>query len=681
MHFLRDVYRSKLSWALSLLIVLAGAAAAQTGAVDYSKPQPSLPNPFLSYSGRNVAAPSFANSARIDQLVKNGRLMLSLNDAIALALENNLDLVIARYNLPIADTDVLRTKSGNSFRGVNTGIVAGTPGGGGITTSGATGAGAGGTTIAAGGAGAGAAGLVSSTLGVGPLVGSFDPSLTGTLQIDRLAQPQASVFTGVPSLLQNTGTANFTYNQYFATGTTMQVGFNNSRITSNNEFNELNPILNSSFRMTVTQHLLSGFGLTANQRFIKIARNNREISDVAFRLQIISTVTQIEDIYWDLVAAYEDVRVKERSLALANKTLSDNRKQVEIGTLAPIEVVRAQSQVASSNQDLIVSQTTLQLQQLLMKNAITKNMSDPQLALAAVIPSDMMSLPANEPVVPTDELINDALSHRAELAETRIQLVNFDISKKGARNALLPQLDIFAYYGAAGLGGLQNAQCPISSGFCLPVGSIPPTGYTDAFNNLFNSTNPDKGVGITLNIPIRNRSAQADQVRSELEYRQAQVRLQQQQNQIRVEVRNAQFSVQQNRARVDAAIAAVRLANETLDAEQKKYALGASTNFNVLQAQRDVAQAESNEVTSRAAYEKSRVELDRATGLTLNQLGIDIGDAVTGNVTKPPVVPNVVPRPPEQMEPAQQPQANPQPQPAASPAPQNQQSLLQYLKK
>jgi outer membrane protein TolC len=613
---------------------------------------------------RHVPEPNFANSSRIDQLMKDGKIYLSLDDAIALALENNLDLAIARYNLPIADTDILRARSGAATRGVNTGLVQGTPGGG-VGTIGAggvgttsTGAGAGGTTAATGGAGTGAAGLVTSTLGAGPPIGSYDPILTSTLTIEHLVSPTANPFLGATTLGQNTGTANFGWTQYLPTGTTYSVGFNNQRQTTNSVFTELNPLISTGMRITFSQHLLQGLSINANRRFITIAKNNREISDVAFRSQAINTVAQIENIYWDLVSAYDDVRVKEHSLALAQKTLSDNKKQVEIGTLAPIEVTRAESAVASGQQDLIVSQTNLQLQQLLMKNALTRNMTDAQLATAPVIPTSTMELPRQEPVVPIQDLINDALQHSPDLAQSRIDLTNRDITKKATRNELLPTVDLVAWYGAAGLGGNVNPLAVCTGGNtvgCLQPPLPQPTGFGDAFTNLFGYNAPDYAVGFSVNIPVRNRSAQADQVRSELEYRQAQMRLQQLQNQIAIQVRNAQFSVQQNRARVDAATSARQLAAESLNAEQKKYALGASTNTLVLQAQRDLAQAEATLVTAMAAYEKSRVELDRVMGLTLTHNGIDISDAETGKVSRMPNVPGVLPRHEQPQPPSMQP--------------------------
>jgi len=654
---------------------LPAAPSAQRPEIkDYTKPRSHFPNPIGPYLPRHVPPPDLNNTPRVGALIQNGKVMLSLNDAIALALENNLDIAIARYNLNIAATDILLANAGQSTRGVNTGVVQGTPGGGvggigGSSTSGSQGGGAGGTTTGAGGAGTGSAGLVTSTLGVGSPVPSFDPIVTGTLSIDHANSPTSNAFAGVPVVQQNTGTANFFYQQGFHWGTNMTVGFNNNRITTNQPFTTFSPTLNSNFRFTLTQPLLQGFGLLPTTRFIRIAKNNREISDVAFRLQVITTVNQIQNIYWDLVNAYENVKVQQESLALAEKTLSDNKKQVEIGTLAPIEIVRAQSVVSTDQQTLTVAQTNLQLQQLLMKNALSRTLVDPVLAEAEVVPTSTMVVPPTEPVVPIQDLVNDALHHRAELAESRIDLTNRDLNNQSAKNALLPSLGMFAYYGGTGLGGSFNPNARIcatpTQTFCTQPADIPPsTSIGGTIGQLFDSSAPDKGVGLSLTIPLRNRAAQANQVRAELEYRQSQMRLQQLENQVRIEVRNAQFAVQQNRASVEAARAAVELGRQSLDAEQKKYALGASTTTLVLQNQRDLAQAESNLVSAMSAYEKSRVELDRAIGFTLDRLGILVADAERGQVTKMPAVPYVTERQgltPEVTQPQQpQPQAQPQ---------------------
>lgn len=617
--------------------LLGALGSAQTYKVQSASHFPNLIGP---YAAHQVPAPNFGNTSRIEGLLKGGKLQLSLSDAVTLALENNLDLAIARYNLPIAETDVLRASSGASVRGVATGLVEGTPGGGvGGFGTGAPGGGAGGTSGGAGGAGTGASGLVESTLGTGPPLQSYDPQVTSSLNIEHLTQPLSNtVVSGVSDLKQNTGLANFTYFQAFPSGTSMQVDFNNVRTTDNTTTSTLVPLINSGFRFTFRQRLLSGFGVSPNLRFIRIARNNREISDVAFRNQVIATVSQIQNIYWDLVNAYEDVKVKERSLSLAQKTLTDDKEQVNLGAMAPIEVTRAESEVATRNQELLLSQNELQLQELLIKNAVTRDLSDPLLASASVIPTDTMSIPEKEPVVPIQDLIGDAQNHRPELAEARMDLNNRDISRKSAANALLPGVDFVSWYGAAALAGVQNPNNPTIT---TP---IPSSGFSNAFSSLFRNNSPDYGIGLSLTIPLRNRAAQADQIRSQLEYRQAQLRLQQLQNEIGIEVRNAQFALLQNRARVDTATKARDLARQTFEIEQKKYGLGASTSNAVLQTQRDLAQAESNLVSAMSTYEKSRVELDRATGLTLTATGIQIEDAEIGQVREMPHFDGVAPR-------------------------------------
>ena len=625
---------------------------------EYSKPRSHFPDPLAPYTPRHVEPPNLANTPRIDQFMRDGKLYISMDDAVALALENNLDIAIARYNLNIADTDTWRAKAGSTILGVNSGVVQNTPGGGVGGLGGLVGSGQGGTSVAAGGAGAGAGGLVVSTLGSGPVIASFDPTITGTFQVDHLGIDCTSLFCGPH---QNTTTGNFAYNQGFTWGTNMTVGFNNTRVTSDNPFNAFTPVLNSSFQLRLSQHLLQGFGFSPNERYIRIAKNNRELSDVAFRLQTITTVDQIENMYWDLVYAYENVRVQQESLAFAQKTFSDTKKQVEIGTLAPIEVVRAQSTVASDQQTLTLALTNLQLQQLLMKNALSRTLVDPRLADAEVIPTSTMEIPAQEPITPTEELVNAAFTHRPDLAEQRINLANTEISNKAIRNAMLPSLDLFAYYGGSGVGGNSNPNyiCATDPAFCGLSGPPPtaaPVSYEDTLHQLVNSTAPDKGVGIQLTIPLRNRVAQALQVRSQFEYRQAQLRIQQIENQIRIEVRNAQFGVQQNRASVASAQAAVDLAKQSLDAEQKKYALGASTSTLVLQYQSGMTGAEVTLVSAKAAYEKAQVELDRATGLLLDHANIQIADAERGEVTHSPKIPYVAPRSTDQALPSNSPQ-------------------------
>ncbi len=616
---------------------------------NYSKGQSQLPKFWSVWGVRNVPSANFTNSALIDQVIRDGKMYLSLDDAVALALENNLDIAIQRYNLITADVDILRTSSGAPALGVNTGIVQGTPGGAGSTaTTSTVGGGAGGTSIGVGGAGAGAAGIVASTQGEGAPIDNFDPVLTGTGEEQHQISPTTNVFAGGTVLNQATTTANLLYTQGFPTGTLMSVGYNNSRTSSNSNFNTVNPYVSANFQFQLRQHLLQGFGFNSNLRWIRIARNDRAIMDAAYQNQIMTTVSQIENIYWDLVNAYENVKVQQRALELAEKTLSDTQKQVEIGTLAPIMVVQSQSSVASAKQNLIVSQTNLQLQQLLMKNAVTRNNTDSILATAPVIPTDTLQIKEPFQTPPVEALIDTALKNRPEIIQSRLNLTNRQVGLKAIKNLQLPSVDLFAFYGGTGLAGNQNPYLTCGDpaappGQCLPPGTIPDTGYGHAFGNMFNSSAPDKGVGININIPLRNRQNQADQVRSVIEYRQAELSAQQQANTITLQVRNAQFQLTQNYAALQAATAARDYASQNLDAEQKKYSLGASTSTLVLQASSALTQAESTVLSAATNYEKSRVQLDLYTASTLAKLGISMDDAQSEKVTKMPKVPGIVP--------------------------------------
>ncbi len=612
------------------LVIFSTTLASSQSVAPIPLELPKSPNPFNAYMPATVPAPTLSNSPRLDQLIRDGKLYISLRDAISLALENNLDLAIARYNLPIANTDILRTKAGGSFRGVNTGVVQGTPGGGvGGFGSGAPGAGAGGTTSGAGGAGAGASGLVQSTLGTGTAVASYDPLITGSVGAEHQTTPLANQqIYGVPSLQLNTGQAMVQYSQAFPTGTSVTVEFNNNRQYANSPFFNLNPVFNSTFRFAFQQQLLAGFGLGPNLRFLRIAKNNKKISDIAFKDQVIATVTQIENIYWDLVSAYEQARVNEQSLNFAQQSLDNAQKQLKLESIPAMDVMRAEAEVSKRDQDLTQARTNLQLQELLIKNALTKSLDDPVLEAIPVIPTDRLQSGEVTSTGAVQDLIGQALHSRSELAESDIDLANRQISARAAKNALLPSLSLVGFYGGAGLAGPLN---PIYN-LPEPNSSTVPTDFAGAFTNAFNNSSPDYYVGLSLNIPIRNRVAKADQFRSELENRQAELRREQLKKQIRIEVRNAQYALEQTGARVGAARKARDLAQRTFEIMQKERDLGAGSTFQTMTAQRDVAVAELDLVTAMTVYEKAKVELDRATGTTLEHNGIQLQDALNGTV-------------------------------------------------
>ncbi len=614
---------------MAAILVLSTAISHAQVSTPVDLDMPRSHNPFNPYTADRVPEPVLTNSPRLDRLIRDGKLFLSLKDAIDLALENNLDLAIARYNLPIADTDLLRTRAGGSFRGVNTGVVQGTPGGGiGGFGAGAPGAGAGGTTGGAGGAGAGAAGLVQSTLGTGTPVASYDPSVTVNAGIEHLTSPLSNFQVyGIPSLQLNTTQVNANYTQAFPTGTTVSFEFDNNRQTTNSPNNILSPALNSYYRFSIQQQLLAGFGFGPNLRYLHIAKNNKKISDIAFKDQVIATVTQIENIYWDLVSAYEQARVNEQSLAFANQTLENARKQLQLESIPEIDVMKAEAEVSRRDQDLTVARTNLQLQESLMKNALTKSLDDPALEEMPVVPTDRMQKTSDntdsETTEPILDLIAEGLKNRPELLETDVDLTNRQISRQAARNALLPTLSLVGFYGGTGLAGL------VTPGNTASV----PTDLTGSWQNAFNNSSPDYYVGLSLNIPFRNRVAKADQYRSELEYRQAGVRKEQLKKQIRIEVRNAQYALEQSHARVGSARKARDLAERTFEITKKEQELGAGSTYQTMTAQRDLSVAELDLVNAMTTYEKAKVELDRATGATLEHNGVLIQDAVSGKVT------------------------------------------------
>ena len=595
----------------------------------FNAAMPKSHNPFNAYMPDDVAAPVLTNSQRLQQLVRDGKLYISLRDAIYLALENNLDLAIARYNIPIADTDILRTKAGGVFRGVNTGVVQGTPGGGvGGFGSGAPGAGAGGTSAGAGGAGAGASGQVSSTLGAGTFVESFDPSIQGNVGVEHQTTPLSNLqIYGVPGLQLNTTQANFGYSQAFPTGTSIGLDWENNRQTTNSIFSNLNPALNSTYRVSLRQSLLAGFGFGPNLRYLRIARNNKKISDIAFRDQVIETVTQIANIYWELVSAYEQARVNEQSMTFAQQSYENAQKQLQLEAIPAMDVMKAEAEVSKRAQELTVARSNLQLQESLLKNALTRSLDDVTIEEMPVVPTDRLdTLPAEEATA-LPALIEEAQKNRPELLESDIDLKNRQISRKAARNALLPSVSLVGFYGGSGLAGELN---PLFQG--SNSSNVPPD-FGGALRNTFNSSSPDYYVGLNLNIPLRNRVSKADQYRSELEYRQAELRREQLRKQIRIEVRNAQYAMQQSRARVESAQKSRDLAQKTFEITKKEQELGAGSSFQTLTAQRDLSLAELDFVTAMTTYQKARVELLRATGTTLEHNDIRIDDAINGTVT------------------------------------------------
>jgi outer membrane protein TolC len=455
--------------------------------------------------------------------------------------------------------------------------------------------------------------------------------LSGLFNGQHLTTPESStVLSGSNWLAENVVNANGGMNVGLSSGTQLSVNFVNSRYSTNAARYTYNPFVNSSLGFTITQPLLQGFGASLNKRYIHIARNSQKVADLVFRQQVMDTVSGVARLYTDLVSLNEDVKVKQEALRLAERLYEDNKNQVDQGTQAPIEVTRANAAVAASRQALITAQGLVRQQELIVKTAITRRgLSNPQVLGAHIIPTDALAVPEQEAVQPLTDLVGEAIHNRPDLAGAGLQVENSEISLKGSLNALKPQLDLVGTVQNSGMAGDLN---PLAG----TVGSVNTGGYGTTLGQLFRRDFPTYGVGVQLTLPLRNRIAQADAVRDELQVRQAQVRREQLEDQVRLEVADAEESLRQARAAYEAAVEARRLQEQSVNVEQQTFAVGLSTNLVVIQYQNYLAQARSTEVASRGAYLKAKIALQRATGTTLDQYHVAIDDAYRGNVRRPP---------------------------------------------
>jgi len=600
----------------------------------------------LSRSYRVGALPStkFQNSDRFSALIKDGRLYLSLQDAIALALENNLDIELERYGPRVADTDLWRAQAGSLLRGVPLSVQEGPNGTGGpvetppgsappLTPSSST--------------------IIDTSinqaqtdlsitgptpLSAGTPIPSFDPLMTGLVGPAYSNTPQSSAAqSGYSFLIEHSMTEDIGLQKGFASGAVLDLGYTNLRQSFNNGELSYNPYTASSLGLTLTQPLLQGFGRGLNRRYIRIAKNNERISDLVFRQQLISTVSNIIRLYWDLVSLNEDVKVKRDSLTLAEKLLSDNKVHVEVGTMAPLEVIRAEAEVAQARQSLSNSESLVLEQELILKNALTRTgTADAQIAAVRIVPTDHIEVPENEQLPPLEDSVATALRNRPDLAAGQVQIENTQIALKGSRNALLPSLNLVASVQGNGLAGLVNTY-PIPGVTFTP--RIDPNfvgGYGTVLSQMFRGKYPDYGLALQLDVPLRNRTARADLARDQLLLRQSEVRLRELQNQARVQVEAALIAVRQARSSYQAAVQTRLLQEKALDDMRQQYEVGVARSYDVILNQRDLAQARSNEVVTQSDYITARTALDRATGMTLQNNNILLDDAFRGQIARPP---------------------------------------------
>jgi outer membrane protein len=576
------------------------------------------------YQARYIPPINLANSSRFDFLIRAGNLYLSAQDVVALALENNIDIEVQRYGPLLARELLRRAESGSLLRNVGQNVAAGPTSvslsGVSVNTNGAP-SGAGGAGVSAGG------GIITQ---LGPNIQSFDPTIVGIASFQHATSPQSlTSLTGTNALIANVRSFTTYYTQSWSTGLTATLTYASTYNKYNSQTYGVNPFTSGDIDLTVTQNLLNGFGRAVNGRNIRVQKNNMKATDLQFKSQVITTVTAALNLYWDLVSFNQDLKARQEEVATAEQLLKNNQDQVRIGTLAEIEVTRAQSQLYAARQDLVISETNLLQQETVLKNALSRQgIATSDLADVHVIPLDTINIPGKDDLPSINNLVADALKNRLEIETARLNLDSDKLNLVGIRNSLKPTLQVFAELTNNGLTGSPNV-------LGLAPGASPPPatfvgGYGNMLAEIFRRDYPNYSAGLSLNIPLRNRAAQADYATSLIEIRQHELNYQKQVNQVRVDVQNAVIGMQQARVRYDAAVQARNLSQQTFDADKRKYELGAGTPYQVVQDQRDLASAQSSEAQAMANYSHARIALDQALGRTLEVNHISLAEAMAG---------------------------------------------------
>jgi outer membrane protein TolC len=622
-----------------VLLASASTSFAQISEVAIQAPQaPRYVGRFLKpfHLEKRVVAPArLANSPRLESLVRGGNLYLSVQDVIALALENNLDIAVQRYS-PFLAREVLRRAEGGGFlRQVDTPVAAGPSS---VSTAGVSINGNG----LAGGAGLGGGGGIVSQ--IGPVPPNLDPSLYLSATAGHSTTPLTNTLLNQTTALTNSYRQFvFQYSQQFSTGTSGAVTFVDSHSLLNSSTPLFNPSISGYFDVQINQNLLQGFSPSVNNRNIRVAKNNLKVSNLQVKLQVVTTVSAVLNLYWDLVSFNEAVRIKEQALATAQKLFDGNEKQVKIGALPAIEVTRAAAEVSASKEDLLIAQTNLAQQAIVLKNALNRNsMQNTWLDDVQIIPLDHIEVPKTEEIRPITDLISEAVDSRLEIERSKINIDSSKLLLKGDKNGLIPNLQAFMELTNHGLAGPAN---PLYNNCCGTPNDYFIGGTGNVFQQLLRRNFPDYSAGVSLNIPFRNRAAQADFVTDQLQMRQNELQLQRTLNQVRVDVKTALIGLQQARSRYQTAVDTRTLAEQSLTAEQSRFQYGVATVAQVIQAQKDLATAQDSEVQSMANYTHAKIAFDLAMGRTLEVNHISMEEAVSGQVQRESVIPTSLPAP------------------------------------
>jgi outer membrane protein TolC len=586
------------------------------------------------YRTRSVPPVNLMNSPRIESLMRSGNLYLSAQDVVDLAIENNLDIEVQRYGPLLAKEVLRRAQGGGALRSVGVGVAAGPQSvsltGVNVTTVGSVGT-----------AGEGVSSGGGITTQLGPAIPSFDPTLSVNMNFSHATTPQSNtVLTGTTALIQTRRVFTTSYQQNFPWGMATTLSYNNQYLSVNSSEYNLNPYTSGYLDFQITQNVLYGRGRSVNMRNIYVQKNNVKVADLQFQQQVITTVSAVLNLYWDLVSFQADLRARQREVESAQTLLNDNRRQVQAGTLAPIEITRAEAQFYTSQQDLLVSQTNMLQQETVLKNAISRNgVAGPELAGIHIIPLDTISIPEKEQLAPIDTLVDEALTRRPEIQQSRLNIDSSKLNLKGIKNELKPQLQLFAELTNNGLTGSITPLGVLSPGVEYLAG-----GYGNLLAQIFRRNYPNYSAGVSLNFILRNRAAQSDYVTSELSLRQSELGLQENVNQVRVDVQNAMIGLQQARARYDSAQKARVLQAQTLDADQKRLAAGAGTSYQVVLDQQNLSTAESTETQALANYSHARIAFEQAMGRTLEANHITIAEALSGKISQESKLPAELPK-------------------------------------
>jgi len=619
---------------LGVFLVLCACAAAQNP-LGIQAPTGGLTFITGPYRPGKVPAIRLGNTPRLAALIRAGNLYLSAHDVVALAIENNIDVEIQRYGPLLAEQVLRRAHAGGALRDVGLAVASGPQS---VSLQGVTVNASGGIGLSAG-SGVGSGGGITTQLG--PPIPSLDPTILGLASFGHTTSPQSNVvLTATSVLVDTTRSYEAQFVQNFEFGMTAQLTYASTRVNLNSQLYNVNPYTSGDLDLVLTQNLLQGFGRAVNGRNIRVQKNNVKVSALQFKQQLVATVSAALNLYWDLVSFDADVRARTREVSTAQQLLDDNKKLVQFGTAAPIEITRAESQLYASQQDLVTSQTNLMQQETILKNYLSRNgVADAGLTGLHIVPLDQFQIPDKDEARPLEDLIRQALATRPEMEQVRLNLASNQMNLVGIKNSLKPTLSAFAELTNNGLSGNLTAQGLLLGGSGPLIG-----GYGNLLSEIFRRDYPNYSAGVSLNIALRNRAAQADYATSLLQLRTSELNLRKNVNQIRVDVENDMVGLQQARARFEAAVKSRVLQDQTLAGDQKRYALGATVAFQVVQDQRDLATAHSAEVQSMANYTHARIALEQALGETLDVNRVSIDEALKGQISQPSVLPADLPK-------------------------------------